>query len=310
MQVNQEDRISPTTAKPSSGSAVPVIAIAVIAILAIGGYFYISSDSEEMPEQLIGQVELPESIPATPIEQDPIEEQSQLDDMGNSLPLTATTAEPQGEQGDSANTSTTAVDAKPVEPLPALAESDDFLEKKALSIANGMKIEPLILKKDMARQFVVFIDNLAQGELIRKASPLKGPDRNFSVSEITNKIFINPDSFHRYDIYANFIAGLNENELISTYKELMPLFKEAFAELGYSNMDFNERMQQAMKMVLDAPIIEDPIELTSVTVNYHFAEHHLEALPNAQKFLLRMGPENTRKVKNAVKKLQNLLDNQ
>ncbi|ABE56752.1 conserved hypothetical protein [Shewanella denitrificans OS217] len=308
MQVNQEDRISPTTEKPSSGNNTPLIAIAVIALLAVGGYFYISSDSDEMPEQLITPVELPDSIPTTPIEQDPIEEQelaatgipsSQIEG-NNSQELSGTTDQQTANPAD----------AKPVEPLPALAESDDFIESKTLAIANGMKIEPLILKKDMARQFVVFVDNLAQGELVRKASPIKGPDRNFSVSEITNKIFINPDSFHRYDLYANFVAGLNEQELLSTYKELTPLFNEAFEELGYSDVSFDARMQQAMKMVLDAPIIEDPIELKSVTVNYHFAEHNLEALPNAQKFLIRMGPENTRKIKAAVKKLQLLLDNQ
>jgi hypothetical protein len=308
MQVDKEDRINPMTEpEPSSGSSLTLVAIAVIALLAAGGYFYISSDSEELPEQTIASMELPEATPSTPIEQDPIEEGNTQDDMGNSLPLNDID-EPQGSGTGQASTTATAADAKPVEPLPALAESDDFLEKKTLSIANGMKIEPLILKKDMARQFVVFIDNLAQGEIIRKASPLKGPDRNFSVSEITNKIFINPDSFHRYDIYANFIAGLNEQELVSTYKELKPLLKEAFDELGYSNMSFDERLQQAMKVVLSAPVIEDPIELTSVTVNYHFADPNLEALTNAQKFMIRLGPENSKKIKEAVSKLQALLE--
>jgi hypothetical protein len=309
MQVNQEDRISPTTEKPSSGNNTPLIAIAVIALLAVGGYFYISSDSDEMPEQVISPVELPDNIPTTPIEQDPIEEQDlAATDLSSSQ--TEGNSNNQGMPGATDQQAANPADAKPVEPLPALAESDDFIESKTLAIANGMKIEPLILKKDMARQFVVFVDNLAQGELVRKASPIKGPDRKFSVSEITSKIFINPDSFHRYDIYANFVAGLNEQELLSTYKELTPLFNEAFEELGYSDVSFDARMHQAMKMVLDAPIIEDPIELKSVTVNYHFAEHNLEALPNAQKFLIRMGPENTRKIKAAVKKLQQLLDNQ
>lgn len=305
MQVNQEDRISPTTDKASSGSNTPLIAIAVIALLAVGGYFYISNDSDEMPEQFIAPMELPEAIPSTPIEQDPIEEaDTQTDMAGNSLPL------PNSNTSDSAQDNSQGTTATPVEPLPELTESDEFLEKKALTIANGMKIEPLILKKDMARQFVVFIDNLAQGELIRKASPLKSPDRKFTVSEITNKIFINPDSFHRYDIYANFIAGLNEREIMSTYRELAPLFKEAFEELGYSNMSFDERMVQAIKMVQTAPVIEDPIELTSVTVNYHFADPNLEALPNAHKFMIRMGPENTKKMKLAVGKLQSLLEAQ
>lgn len=304
MQVNQEDRISPPT-NSSSSSSLTIVAIAVIALLAGGAYFYISSDSEELPEPFIAPMELPEAIPSTPIEQDPIEEvDTQTDMAGNSLPL------PNSDSSSSAQDDSQGTIETPAEPLPELAASDEFLEKKALTIANGMKIEPLLLKKDMARQFVVFIDNLAQGELIRKASPLKSPDRKFTVSEITDKIFINPDSFHRYDIYANFIAGLNERELMSTYRELAPLFKEAFEELGYSNMNFDERMVQAIEIIQTAPVIEDPIELTSVTVNYHFADPNLEALSNAHKFMIRMGPENTKKIKLAVGKLQPLLQAQ
>lgn len=291
MQVNEEDRITPQ-ADEKSGTNIAFIAIAVIALLAASSYFYFTSDNtEELDPVVMTPVELPETLPETPIEQAPIEEPQQIvaavdDDV-------VPTGEPES------NDETIAV-----EPLPALAESDDFIENKTLAIANGMKIAPMILKKDIARQFVVFVDNLAQGELVRKASPLKGPETEFSVSEITNKIFLNPDSYHRYDLYADFVAGLNEKDLVATYTELKPLFAEAFAELGYSDIDFDNRMQAMFTMVENAPIIEDPIELSSVTVNYHFADPNLEALPNAQKLLLRMGPENTRKIKAAVKKLQ------
>ncbi|UAL43347.1 DUF3014 domain-containing protein [Shewanella inventionis] len=291
MQVNEEDRITPQ-ADEKSGTNIAFIAIAVIALLAASSYFYFTSDNtEELDPVVMTPVELPETLPETPIEQAPIEEPQQIvaavdDDV-------VPTGEPES------NDETIAA-----EPLPALAESDDFIENKTLAIANGMKIAPMILKKDIARQFVVFVDNLAQGELVRKASPLKGPETEFSVSEITNKIFLNPDSYHRYDLYADFVAGLNEKDLVATYTELKPLFAEAFAELGYSDIDFDNRMQAMFTMVENAPIIEDPIELSSVTVNYHFADPNLEALPNAQKLLLRMGPENTRKIKAAVKKLQ------
>ncbi|MGI2170085.1 DUF3014 domain-containing protein [Shewanella sp. MF05960] len=292
MQVNEEDRITPQTDE-KSGTNIAFIAIAVIALLAASSYFYFTSDnSEEFDPVVMTPVELPEALPETPIEQTPIEEPQQA---------AATTEDDVVPSGEPETTGTTPV---AVEPLPALIESDDFIESKTLAIANGMKIAPMILKKDIARQFVVFVDNLAQGELVRKASPLKGPETEFSVSEITNKIFLNPDSYHRYDLYADFVAGLNEKDLVTTYTELKPLFTEAFTELGYSDVDFDKRMRAVFTMVADAPIIEDPIELSSVTVNYHYADPNLEALPNAQKLLIRMGPENTRKIKAAVKKLQ------
>lgn len=290
MQVNEEDRISPQSDE-KSGSNIAFIAIAVIALLAASSYFYFTSDdSEEFDPVVITPVELPEALPATPIEQTPIEEPQQIESNIDDVVPT----------GELETNNETVV----VEPLPALTESDDFVETKTLAIANGMNIAPMILKKDIARQFVVFVDNLAQGELVRKASPLKGPETAFSVSEITNKTFLNPDSYHRYDLYADFVAGLNEKDLVTTYTELKPLFAEAFAELGYSDVDFDKRMQSVFTMVANAPIIEDPIELSYFSVNYQFADPNLEALPNAQKLLIRMGPENTRKIKAAVKKLQ------
>ncbi|MBB1437852.1 DUF3014 domain-containing protein [Shewanella sp. SG41-4] len=289
MQVNEEDRITPqATEKP--GSNILLIAIAVIALLGASSYFYFTSDdTEEFEPVVITPVELPESVPEAPIEQTPIEEPQNITATDDVVPT--------GEAG-------TATEAIVVEPLPALAESDDFVEAKTLAIANGMKIAPMILKKDIARQFVVFVDNLAQGDIVRKASPLKGPDTQFTVSEITNKTYLNPDGYHRYDLYANFIAGLSDKDLVATYIELKPLFAEAFTELGYSDIDFDKRMQQAFSMIASAPIIEDPIELSSISVNYKYVDPNLEALPNAQKLLIRMGPDNTRKIKEAVKKLQ------
>ncbi|WP_434927915.1 DUF3014 domain-containing protein [Shewanella sp. HL-SH8] len=298
MQVNKEDRATPATeaeTKPNMNNAI--IGGVIVALIVGAGYFYMSGeDSAELEPAMPTPIELPEPVPMNPIEEVPIEESITDTDTTDT---SVSDIVPLG--GESQAPKVVA------EPLPPLAESDDFVAKKTLAVANGMKIEPLILKKDMARQFVVFIDNLAQGELIRKASPMQGPSNKFSVSEITNKTYLNPDSYHRYDLYADFVSGLNDQELAATYRELKPLFEEAFTELGYTNMTFDERMQQAFKMIADAPIVEDPIELTSISVNYQYVDANLEALPNAQKLLVRMGPENTRKIKNAVKRLQPLL---
>jgi len=290
MQVNEEDRITPP-ASEKPGSNKMLIAIVVIALLGASSYFYFTSDDTEEFEPVVSTpIELPESVPETPIEQAPIEE-----------PQSIAATDDVVATGDD-------VDIE-VEPLPALSESDDFVETKTLAIANGMKVAPMIVKKDIVRQFVVFVDNLAQGGLVHKASPLKGPDTSFTVSEITDKIYLNPDSYHRYDLYANFVEGLSDEDLISTYTELKPLFAEAFAELGYRDIDFDKRMQEAFSMIASAPIIEDPIELSSISVNYKYVDPKLEALPNAQKLLIRMGPENARKIKAAVKKLQKSFPN-
>jgi len=63
-------------------------------------------------------------------------------------------------------------------------------------------------------------------------------------------------------------------------------------------------LRAAIKEVLDTP---EPgsgqIELQRVSLVYQFADPKLEALPPLQKQLLRMGPENSRRVKAYLREL-------
>ena len=79
-------------------------------------------------------------------------------------------------------------------------------------------------------------------------------------------MYLNPEGFHRYDAYVDSIAKMDEQTLMVTYKQMTPMLEEAFTELGYSNAKFNDRMLQAIKILLAAPIIEDPIELSSLAL--------------------------------------------
>ncbi|MCL1050015.1 DUF3014 domain-containing protein [Shewanella abyssi] len=290
MQLSQEDRISPQE-KSSGTNGLAIIAIAVVALISAGGYYYLSGNDNSEEQQIIAPVVIPDPIPEKPLETD------------------ANLPEPEPEIIEPVPVQLPEVEPVPeVEPLPALADSDPYIHQKAIDVADGMAIESLLIEDNVVRQFVVFIDNLAQGELARKVSPLKAPISAFTVSEIANKTYVDPDSYHRYDLYADFLASLNEQELAKTYKEMTPLLSEAFSELGYNSTSFDDRMQQAIGIMLDAPIIEQPIELDGVSVNYQFVDPTLEALPNAQKLMVRMGPENARKVKSALRRLQKHLD--
>ncbi|ACA88843.1 DUF3014 domain-containing protein [Shewanella woodyi] len=289
MQVNQEDRIAPQE-KSAGANALAIVAIVVVLLLSGGAYYYFSSQEPVQPE-IVEVVELPDPVPAEP------------------LPTEAPIPEPVIEVEPEPVVIEEAPVVPEVEPLPSLSQSDEFVSIKAVEMADGMKIEPLMVEQDLVRHFVVFVDNLAQGELARKVSPMKAPNRVFTVSEITNKTYLNPDSYHRYDLYADLVSGLDEEQLAKTYQELTPLLGEAFEELGYGDMSFNDRMVEAIDVMLDAPIIDSPIELDGVSVNYQFVDPQLEALPNAQKLLIRMGPENSKKVKAALRKLKKHLAN-
>lgn len=290
MQVNEEDRITHGKQVASSNSIVWGLALLVV-VLAGGGWYYLTRDETPQQSEEQAAVSLPDTAPEQPLQiEAPVPEpEPQPVVTPQTQPAVATPTTP------------------PPEPLPALAESDKFVHDKVVKMSDGMDINPLLNENDMVRQFVVFVDNLAQGELARKTSPMKAPTQKFTVSDITNKTYLDPDSYHRYDVYADFVSGLNDEQLLATYKQMLPLLDKAFTELGYPNITFNQRLQQAIKVLLATPIIEEPIELYSISVNYKFVDPKLEALPDAQKLLIRMGPENTRKLKKVLRRLQPLL---
>ncbi|ABO25374.1 DUF3014 domain-containing protein [Shewanella loihica] len=287
MQVSQEDRIAPQTAR-SGINALSIAVVIILVLLAAGAYYFLGSDEPAPEPELPAPITLPEPEPEQPLPTD-----AALPEPENLAP------EPEAQVEEAP--------AEAVETLPTLAESDQYVHDKTVEVANGMKIDPLLVEKDIVRHFVVFVDNLAQGELARKVSPLKAPNSKFTVSEVTNKTYLNPDSYHRYDLYANFVDNLDEEQLLSTYNKVKPLLGEAFAELGYPDMNFDDRMVEAIDVMLSAPVIDAPIELDSVSVNYKFVDPQLESLPNAQKLMIRMGPENSKKVKAALRKLKKQL---
>ena len=221
MQVNQDDRITPQETS-SSSNRFALFAIVLVVLLSAGGYYYYSGDSDSPKLIPNAPIVLPETPPSEPMTLESAPE-----------PETTETT-PAVTETNTNSTETTAV-AEPevvVEPVPVLAESDAFVQQKALAMINNNVLSSSLVQQDLVRQFVVFVDNLAQGELTRKVSPLKGPEKLFSVSEITNKVYLNPEGFHRYDAYVDSIAKMDEQSLITTYKQLPPPPAEAFTALG------------------------------------------------------------------------------
>ncbi|WP_133405529.1 DUF3014 domain-containing protein [Parashewanella tropica] len=289
MQANQDDRVSQAP-QPRSNRSLLLSAIGLVVLIGASVYYYLGDEPQPpQVEQEVTQPEVkaPEPLPETPLPTEPIPEPP------------APKVEPQPEPQPVAKKPEP---PKPA-PLPSLQQSDDFLYHQTMNAFKGLSLDKQLLRTNLARQFVVFVDNLAYGQLARKASPLVAPKQAFSALEVNNKIYLDPDSYHRYDFYAELLSAMNTDQLIKTYRYVLPLLNDAFAELGYENDTFTKRLRQAIREMLKAPIIEQPIELTSISVNYKFKDKKLESLPNAQKLMIRMGPENSRKVKAALRKL-------
>jgi len=80
---------------------------------------------------------------------------------------------------------------------------------------------------------------------------------------------------------------------VDLYQRMQPLFREAYAELGLRNSDFNDVFMRAVNNVLEARTAPQPQQLIRPNLNYLHADPAIENYSAVEKLLLRLGPENT-----------------
>lgn len=188
------------------------------------------------------------------------------------------------------------------QPVPPLQESDEFIVEN---------VEPseksLMIPIDIITNSVVFIDNFSRGELVSRFSPLLKPSQPFTVTNIDKAIVMQVESYQRYDKYAETVSRIDVDNFISLYQRLTPLIDQAYQDIGYPKGSFNNTLNKAITEVLDTPIIRYKIKLNAASVTYKFEDENLELLPDTQKLMLRMGPDNLQKVQQKLEEIQSEL---
>ena len=185
--------------------------------------------------------------------------------------------------------------------LPKLDDSDSVLANHLRLIITPIRLQ-LLSKEQLIRKFVLQVDNAARGDVVFAHSPFIQPPRGIEVKPVESEeasegaIVIDPESYARYEPYADLAEAVDVSLLLAYYQFYEPLFDEAYAELGYPDSNFRPSLIEAIDQLLSAPVIEGDISLIQPEINYEFADPALESLNELQKQLVRMGPENTQRI--------------
>lgn len=193
---------------------------------------------------------------------------------------------------------------EPPPPLPPLTESDDIVRAQMSAAGVGGELAPLEQQQNLIQQGTALIDGLSRGVVLRKLLPLDPPEEAFTAVEEGDRMYMNPASYQRYDGYAETIASLDTATMVESFHTLRPLYEEAYGQLGLNPDDFDNALIRALDRVLATPEIEEPIALTRKSVMYKYADPQLEQLTPMQKQLLRMGPDNIRRIKEQARALR------
>ena len=187
-------------------------------------------------------------------------------------------------------------------PLPTLNDSDPVVVAK-LDEYLGDAAMSLVLNDDVIRRGVVFIDNLAKGKVATKHTPVAKLEEGFRVNE-GDILTIDPNSYERYTPYVKVLTSMSAAQAVRLYEEYKPLINSAYTEIGYGDDEFTQTLEDAIDLLLDTPEPKGSLPLLRDSVTYQYAFSEWEQLPAAQKQLLRMGPENMKKVKAALRNIK------
>ncbi len=284
------ERIGDTPTSATS-SALPWIALGAIAVVsAIVAWWWFSQSSEPAESEAITVADTPaptsqpplQSIERTPPEQPP------APDIPQNQPESALQTEPQ-------------------ETLPTLDESDPVIKAYFEPLSNDVDYQLLWQANQLLQRWVTVIDGASKGHLVRGVVPLRPPKKAFPVVKKGTQYYLDETGYRRFDTLVNAITSLDENKLVAGFHKFRPLLEEAYGQLGFDANELDNTLVRMLDRVINASTIEGPIELKASSVNYTFADESLEKLTALEKLLIRMGPENSRKLKTSASSLKSQL---
>ena len=199
--------------------------------------------------------------------------------------------------------------------VPTLAESDARLSKALVELLGRDKVQTFLHLEGFARRVVATTDNLAREHAPSMVWPVvptpgrfttlaNGGEAGNTSAAVTR---ISPDNSMRYTPFVVFVESVDTAAAVRFYKQLYPLFQQAYEELGFTGRYFNDRLVAVIDLLLSTPVQAGPLEVTLVEVKgplpslrpwvrYEFTDPALNALSAGQKMMLRTGPVNHRRL--------------
>ncbi len=188
--------------------------------------------------------------------------------------------------------------------LPSLDDSDEFF-KLELGDLFGEQVGSLLAGARIVERVVATVDNLPRGHVAERIRPVTGLADSFVADPEGGDLFvISQESYRRFDGLVGIIEQSDIGELAGLYRRYYPLFQSAYEDLGYPNSYFNDRLVEAIDDMLATPDLAGNISLVRPHVLYQFQNSDLEARSSGQKLLLRMGSENSAKIKTKLQELR------
>lgn len=216
------------------------------------------------------------------------------------------------QAGDAAASTSAAPEAPPaaeaVEPLPPLDASDDHVRALAARLSSHPRLAVWLAGEGLVRRYAAVVASLGEGTSPAGQLTTLRPAGAFEVRRSGGRIVADDASFRRYDLVTEVFVSLDTAGVASLHRRLGPLLEQAWREVGDPALSFDRALARALAPLLAVEIPDAPPELVPDGAVYLYARPDLEALSAVQKHLLRLGPENARRVQAKLRELAAALE--
>lgn len=289
MKANPDDQLG----QHGATKGLPVVAIQIVVVLLVAMVMiWFWFDQEPVDPVVEGSTTLSDVVRPAPVKPAP-------DVPRQPLPVAdVTPAESPGDITDDAPV--------PVAPV----DGDAQLREVFVQAGADALLQEFLSDQRPLEISAALIDGTSWGAMLRKILPANPPEQAFGVDMRGDQLFMSTSSYVRYDVYADSIEALDTDAVVQGFHRLRPLYEAAYEALGLDPEDFDNAVVRTLDRILATPEIEGPVALEHNSVLYQFADPKLENLPELQKQMLRMGPQNMRRIKLKAQALRDgLLEN-
>lgn len=203
-------------------------------------------------------------------------------------------------------------------PLPDLSEQSlraADVQPALVDLIGAGAVATFLQTDGFARRVVATIDSLGRDSAPVAAWPVQPTRGRFTVDERSDGPVIAADNAARYTPFVQLVTSVDAGRVAHLYRRMYPLLQQAYRELGLGDRYLNDRVVEVIDLLLATPQpaqaprlqltdVKGPVPSTHPWVRYQFADPELEHLAAGQKILLRVGPENERKLKAKLAELR------
>ncbi len=205
------------------------------------------------------------------------------------------------------------------EPLPELANSDASVTERLSQLMGRKNVLTFLQLDGFVRRAVATVDNLARSQASTTRWPVVPTPQRFTTRKSADGVeTIHPDNSRRYAPFVKLVESVDATQAVALYRGLYPLFQQAYEELGFPGRYFNDRLVQVLDHLIATPVPTAPLTVTLVEVKgtvaslrpwvrYELADPALESMSAGRKILLRVGPEQQRRLQAKLVELRRLV---